>query len=225
MNNNDLKNNDPSHQHTMQYLKEILDNAPENTIIVTGAGVSTPSGIPDFKTLNAQRILSRYYAEGHRDEYYNFVETQLKNPNIEKNWVHLLLEQYTFPIITQNIDGLHQNGEIYEIHGTISKAQCYYCDFKIDKDYTELNDTICPDCNVKGCFEPAIVLYDDNIDYDMLNEIIDLFKNADQIIVLGTRLQVNPIYALVKDHAHKAIYINNEASLGIDFYKQIMMSF
>lgn len=82
-------------QFREKQLKEILDNAPSNTIIVTGAGISTPSGIPDFKTLNAKNILSRTYADRHRQDYYNFVETYLHNTNIKPNWIHKMLAQYS----------------------------------------------------------------------------------------------------------------------------------
>lgn len=204
-------------------LKHILDQAPTKTVIVTGAGVSTPSGIPDFKTLDASHILSRDYANKHKERYYDFVETYLKG-DVKPNHVHKLLAEYPFPIITQNIDGLH-SGEVYEVHGSIKQSQCYCCGYKIDGDYTTHQKTKCPECKVTGAFEPAIVLYGDDLDLVLFVEVDKLLDEAEQIIVMGTRLEVNPIAYYVRDHTDKIIYINNEPTHGIPMDRQIITTF
>ena len=157
-----------------------------NLVFVTGAGLSTPSGIKDFKTLDASRILSRYYASGHRTTFHKWVEENLKNDTIQPNDYHLLLEEIDAPVITQNIDGLHRNlTTLIELHGSISKAKCYCCDVIIDGDYTTHHNTICPTCNVTGAYDPAIVLYGDDIDPHDYARTEELLEHADTIVVMG----------------------------------------
>lgn len=198
---------------TAEELKQLFTQWKHdgNLVFVTGAGLSTPSGIKDFKTLDASRILSRYYAEGHRDKFHKWVDENLKDDTIQPNEYHLLLEEIDAPVITQNIDGLHRNlTTLVELHGSISKSKCYCCGAVIDGDYTTHQNTKCPDCAVTGAYDPAIVLYGDDIDSTNLAKTEELLENADKIVVMGTQLHVNPIRSLVYEHASKVVFINDE---------------
>lgn len=123
----------------------------------------------------------------------------------------MLLEEIDAPVITQNIDGLHRNlTTLVELHGSISKSKCYCCGAVIDGDATTHQNTKCPDCAVTGAYDPAIVLYGDDIDSTNLAKTEELLENADKIVVMGTRLHVNPIRSLVYEHASKVVFINDE---------------
>ena len=198
---------------TAEKLKQLFTQWKHdgNLVFVTGAGLSTPSGIKDFKTLDASRILSRYYVEGHRDKFHKWVDENLKDDTIQPNEYHLLLEDIDAPVIyTKHRWSTSKHNHASRTTREYFKSKCYCCGAVIDGDYTTHQNTKCPDCAVTGAYDPAIVLYGDDIDPTNLAKTEELLENADTIVVMGTRLHVNPIRSLVYKHASKVVFINNE---------------
>ena len=209
-------------------ISELLDIIKDSKRIVfmTGAGVSVPSGIPDFRSanglystkygdLNPETIISHSFFVKYPDEFYRFYRDKMVYENALPNVIHTtmaLLEKRgkSLGVITQNIDGLHQLGgskDVLELHGTILKNRCMKCgkEYGLDKITSSIGVPMC-DCG--GIIKPEVVLYEEGLDYDCLRASVDRIRQADTLIVVGTSLVVNPAASLVSYFTgHKFIII------------------
>lgn len=194
-------------------LKEILDNS-KKIVFFGGAGVSTESGIPDFRSVDGlyqqkykyppEQIVSHSFFMYKTDEFYEFYKDKMMALDAKPNKAHLALAKLEedgklTAVITQNIDGLHQmagSKEVLELHGSIHRNYCTRC----RKFYTakEVKEAIgVPKCDCGGIIKPDVVLYEEGLDQDIIQNSIWHIRNADTLIIGGTSLVVYPAAGLI----------------------------
>ena len=194
-------------------LKEWIDGS-DHIVFFGGAGVSTESGIPDFRSVDGlynqkwkyppETILSHTFFERYPEEYYRFHREKLVIDGVKPNRCHLRLaelerEGKLRAVVTQNIDGLHQaagSKNVLELHGSILRAYCSRCRKSFDADLMN-HGTGVPRCGCGGIIRPDIVLYEEALDQDVMRAAIQYIRNADVLIVGGTSLKVYPAAGLI----------------------------
>ena len=219
-----------------QRLKEIIENS-ENIVFFGGAGVSTESNIPDFRSesglYNAQRkygrspeeMLSHSFFVNHTDTFFDYYKNNLIYRNAEPNKAHRALaklesEGKLKAVITQNIDGLHQKAgsrNVFELHGSVLRNYCMDCGEYYDLDYI-MDDSNCedniPHCKpCRGRVKPQGVLYEEALDEDCMMGAIKAIQQADTLIIGGTSLVVYPAAGLIRYFGgNKLVLINKQAT-------------
>lgn len=197
----------------VEKLRQILDNS-KKIVFFGGAGVSTESGIPDFRSVDGlyqqkykyppEQIVSHSFFMYKTDEFYEFYKDKMMALDAKPNNAHLALakleeEGKLTAVITQNIDGLHQmagSKEVLELHGSIHRNYCTRC----RKFYTakEVKEAIgVPKCDCGGIIKPDVVLYEEGLDQDIIQKSIWHIRNADTLIIGGTSLVVYPAAGLI----------------------------
>ncbi len=221
-------------------LKQWIDES-DNIVFFGGAGVSTESGIPDFRSVDGlynqkwkyppETILSHTFFERDPEEYYRFHREKLVIEGVKPNRAHLRLaelerEGKLKAVITQNIDGLHQaagSREVLELHGSILRAYCSRCR-KIYPENIINHGQGVPRCGCGGVIRPDIVLYEEQLNEDILYKSVNYIRNADVLIIGGTSLDVYPAAGLINYYrGNKLVLVNlsqtpydNEADLVIN---------
>ena len=214
-----------------EQIKTLKDMIEESHTIAffTGAGISTLSGIPDFRSKNGlysnryhgkkpEKILHIKYFNKHPEEFYAFYREKLLIDNIDPNVIHLFISELQqlgkeVTIVTQNIDGLHEKAgslKIHNLHGTIHRNYCVDCKKEYDIDYIKQTDGIpyCKECG--GIIRPAITFYGEFLDKETFKQARLDTKNADLLIVLGTSLVVYPASEIVSHFRGKHLVIINK---------------
>lgn len=209
-------------------LQKIIDES-NNIVFFGGAGVSTESGIKDFRSKDGlynlnykyppELILSSKFFYNNTEEFYKFYKDKLNCLNSEPNIIHnylVKLEQKgkLKGIITQNIDGLHTkagNKKVYELHGTIYNNHCIKCGKYYDAKYV-FNSIGIPKCKCGGIIKPDVTLYGEMLDENILNMSINLISTCDTLIVAGTSLLVEPASSLIKLFKGKNLVILNRSN-------------
>ena len=213
-------------------LQEIIDNS-NNIVVFSGAGVSTESGLKDFRSkdglynmkfkYNPEEILSHHFFLNNTKEFYEFYKKMLNTKGIKPNVFHLFLTELEKQnklkaIITQNIDNLHTlagSKNVLELHGNINRNYCMKCHKFYDGDYVFKQDGI-PKCKCGGTIKPDVVLYEEELDYDTLDKSIYYISNADTLIVAGTSLTVYPAAGLIRYFRGKNLIIINKDTTNYD---------
>ena len=198
----------------MQALEEIISGS-RNIVFFGGAGVSTESGIPDFRSVDGlynqkydyppEIILSHTFWERNPAEFYRFYRDKMIVRDAKPNAAHLRLaklerEGRLSAVVTQNIDGLHQaagSKRVYELHGSTLRNYCTRCGAFYDQDFiaTSVGVPRCPDCG--GIVKPDVVLYEEGLDEEVLSGAVSAIRKADTLIIGGTSLVVYPAAGLV----------------------------
>ena len=212
----------------IQELQQIIDNS-NHIVFFTGAGVSTASGIPDFRSTDGlynqkyqfppEEILSHHFFKQHTEEFFRFYRDKMLYPDVKPSFVHQYIatlekRNKKVTIITQNIDGLHQlagSTNVLELHGSILRNTCMQCHTKYSLDEILKMDTVphCPKCN--GIIKPDVVLYEEGLDENILNQSLHALQTADTCIVLGTSLVVYPAAGLLRYFGgDKLVLINRD---------------
>lgn len=221
-------------------LKSAIDSS-NNIVFFGGAGVSTESNIPDFrseaglyKTKNnfsypPEVMLSHSFFKSHPEDFFDFYRAKMVYKNAKPNDAHYALAELEKrgklkAIVTQNIDGLHQmagSKNVLELHGSIHRNHCTKCGKFFDLDYVLNNSSIpkCDDCG--GLVKPDVVLYEEGLDMDILNGAVEYIKNADILIVGGTSLVVYPAAGLVDYFKGKYLVLINKSSTQYDYKANI----
>ncbi len=196
--------------NAMQTLQQYIDES-KRIVFFGGAGVSTESGIKDFRGVdglyhlkykyNPETILSRSFFLGHTDEFFEFYQDKIVQPtlNAAPNIAHKTLAKLEdmgklTAVITQNIDGLHQmagSRNVLELHGSIHRNYCMNCGEKYGLDAVSNADGI-PRCHCGGIIRPDVVLYEEPLDDVVITKTVQAINNADLLIVGGTSLTVYP---------------------------------
>jgi len=213
-------------------LKEWVDGS-DNIVFFGGAGVSTESGIPDFRSVDGlynqkwkyppETILSHTFFERFPEEYYRFHREKLVIDGVKPNRCHLRLaelerEGKLRAVITQNIDGLHQaagSRNVLELHGSIQRAYCSRCRRSFDADLMN-HGTGVPRCGCGGVIRPDIVLYEEPLDNDVMRSAIQYIRNADVLIVGGTSLKVYPAAGLINYYRGNKLVLITRSSTPAD---------
>ena len=206
-------------------LKEIIDGS-DNIVFFGGAGVSTESGIPDFRSVDGlyrqqwsdppETILSHTYYERYPEKFFAFYRAKLLCPDTKPNAAHRKLAEWERAgklkaVITQNIDGLHQaagSKEVLELHGSVLRNHCTRCGKFYGVERIAESRGI-PRCTCGGIIKPDVVLYEESLDEDVMARAIHYIRQADVLIIGGTSLVVYPAAGLIQYYrGHKLAVIN-----------------
>ena len=207
-------------------LKELVEES-ENIVFFGGAGVSTESGIPDFRSTDGlyhqqydyppETILSHSFYESNPEEFFRFYRTKMLAPEARPNAAHRKLAELEAAgklkaVITQNIDGLHQaagSREVLELHGSVHRNYCETCGKFYGLDFILHTEGVprCEACG--GRVKPDVVLYEEGLDRKTLERAVDFLSKADMLIIGGTSLNVYPAAGLIRYYrGHKLVLIN-----------------
>ena len=218
---------------TIRRLKELTD-ASDNIVFFGGAGVSTESGIPDFRSVDGlyhqqfayppETMLSHSFYEAHPAEFFDFYRAKMLALDAQPNAAHRKLAQWEQEgklkaVITQNIDGLHQKAgsrEVLELHGSVLRNYCTRCGAFYDVDYIA-NSTGVPRCEkCGGIVKPDVVLYEEGLDEEVLSGAVSAIRKADTLIIGGTSLVVYPAAGLIRYFRGRHLVVINMQPTGAD---------
>lgn len=216
-------------------LKKIVEES-NNIVFFGGAGVSTESGIPDFRSANGiynqdlgrtvspEEMISHTFYRKHPEDFFEFYRDKLIYENAEPNDCHKALAELerqgkVKAVVTQNIDGLHQKAgskTVWELHGSTLRNYCENCHayYGLDKVLESKGIPICDRCG--GTVKPDVVLYEEGLDDDVINGAVRAISNADTLIVGGTTLIVYPAAGLINYFRGKHIVLINMSATGAD---------
>ena len=216
-------------------LSEIIKNS-NNIVFFGGAGVSTESGIPDFRSANGlwseklkinltpEQLVSHTMFIKYPEEFFKFYKEKLIYPNAKPNAAHIALAKLEKmgklkAIVTQNIDGLHQlagSKNVYELHGSVLRNYCMNCHAFYDEKFILESKGIptCTKCG--GIVKPDVVLYEEGLDNDIINGAVRAFSQADTLIIGGTSLVVYPAAGLIDYFRGKNLILINKSSTSAD---------
>lgn len=205
----------------------------ERIVFFGGAGVSTESGIPDFRSVDGlyaqkypyppETILSRSFFDAHPDVFYRFYREKMLYPDAKPNAAHLCLANWEragklAAVVTQNIDGLHQaagSRRVLEMHGSVHRNRCMDC----GRFYT-LEDILhtdgIPRCSCGGIIKPDVVLYEESLDERVMQEAVKSLADADMVIVGGTSLAVYPAAGLLRYYRGSRLVLINKSKTPYD---------
>lgn len=213
--------------------KIILDS--DNIVFFGGAGVSTESGIPDFRSsgglysekfgqVSPEEILSHDFLYHQPTAFYEFYRTKMLYPDAEPNAAHFALAKLERmgklkAVITQNIDGLHSKAgskKVIELHGTVNKNYCTRCHRSFGLDFILNTEGVpkCPDCG--GLVRPDVVMYGESLDSGAIEAAVKAISEADTLIVGGTSLTVYPAAGLIRYFRGRELVLINRDETGYD---------
>lgn len=213
-------------------LRDLIFQA-KSAVFFGGAGVSTESGIPDFRSTDGlyhqkypyppETILSHTFFVSHTKEFFQFYRDKMLCLTAEPNPAHRTLarleqEGRLRAVITQNIDGLHQKAGsrmVYELHGSIHRNYCMQCGRFYDAHAIEKSTDI-PTCQCGGIIKPDVVLYEESLPGDVLEQAIHAISEADLLIVGGTSLSVYPAAGLLRYFHGKHLVLINKTATAYD---------
>lgn len=214
----------------IEKLNNIIKHS-QNIVFFGGAGVSTESGIPDFRSKDGlynqkykfppEEILSHHFFLNNTADFFEFYKNKMNSLKYLPNITHkklALLEQHgkLKAIITQNIDGLHQKAGskiVYELHGSVLRNYCMNCHKFYDADYVFSSDSI-PYCSCGGIIKPDVVLYEEALNENIISSSIFAISKCDTLIIGGTSLTVYPASGLINYfNGNNLVLINKDATI------------
>ena len=212
-------------EENWEKLKEIIEKT-DNLVFFGGAGVSTESGIPDFRSVDGlynqkyeyppETILSHTFYRRNPEEFFRFYRDKMLCPDALPNAAHRKLAQWEQEgklkaVVTQNIDGLHQQAgskNVLELHGSVLRNYCESCRRFYDVSYI-LHSHGVPKCSCGGCIKPDVVLYEEGLDNGILTRAVEYISRADVLLIGGTSLAVYPAAGLIDYYrGNKLVLIN-----------------
>ena len=222
-------------------LQEIIDES-DNIVFFGGAGVSTESGIPDFRSVDGlynqkydyppEEILSRTFFMHKTAEFYKFYRDKLIIHGVKPNKAHIALAELEKKgklkaVITQNIDGLHQmagSKNVIELHGSTLRNYCMDCGEAYGVDYVDKASGIprCESCG--GIIKPDVVLYEEMLDDNAIRSAVSYISKADTLIIGGTSLNVYPAAGFINYFTGKHLVIINKASTPADRNAELVIN-
>lgn len=224
-------------EEKIENFQKIYDNT-DSIVFFGGAGVSTESGIPDFRSQDGlysqqwkyppETIISRSFFDANPVEFYRFYREKLIIKNIEPNTAHFQLAKMEEKgklkaVVTQNIDGLHQKAgskNVFELHGSTLRNFCMDCGAEYGIDFiaeSENSPDKLPRCaKCGGLVKPDVVLYEESLDQNVINGAVNAIKNADTLIIGGTSLVVYPAAGLIDYFRGKNIVLINKSATAGD---------
>lgn len=223
----------------IEILTKIIKEV-DSIVFFGGAGVSTESGIPDFRSpsglyntkmrveslrgtsYTAEEILSHTFFMQHPNLFFDYYFDALINPNVVPNFAHIFLTKLEKKgklkaIVTQNIDGLHQmagSQNVIELHGSVKRNYCMKCNQFYNDVELLANHAKCPKCG--GIIKPDVVLYEEPLNYDDINKAINAISNAECLIIGGTSLNVYPAASFIQFFRGKYLIIINRDNTNMD---------
>lgn len=220
-------------------LKSFIEEC-ENIVFFGGAGVSTESGIKDFRskdglyhetyTYSPEEILSHHFFEEKPVDFYQFYRDKMNCLDAKPNLVHEYLTELEkqgklTAVITQNIDGLHTKAKtknVYELHGSIYRNYCTSC-HKFYEAKDVFTNTPLPTCTCGGLIKPDVVLYEEPLDEEVIQKSIDAILHADLLLVAGTSLLVYPASSFIRYFKGKYLVIINREKTPADGFATLVI--
>ena len=225
---------------TILQLKQWITDS-DNIVFFGGAGVSTESGIPDFRSQDGlynqqydyppETIISHSFYKKNPEEFYRFYKNKMLFPEAKPNDAHLALakleqEGKLKAVITQNIDGLHQaagSKEVLELHGSVLRNYCERCGgFYSLSDILESSGA--PRCTCGGRIKPDVVLYEEGLDMDTIKKAVFYISHADMLIIGGTSLTVYPAAGLIDYYKGNKLVLINKSITPMDSQANLVIS-
>jgi NAD-dependent deacetylase len=229
-----------TYEEKIEKLREIIAGS-NNIVFFGGAGVSTESGVPDFRSedgLYRQKykfppefMLSHTCYERLPEEFFKYYRDKLLVPGIQPNKAHKKLAQWEKEgklkaVITQNIDGLHQaagSKNVLELHGSTLRNYCERCGKFYDAEFIMHSEGV-PTCSCGGRIKPDVVLYEEGLDMDILNKSVRYISEADVLIVGGTSLVVYPAAGLIDYYRGNKLILINKSATSRDSQANLVIS-
>ena len=223
----------------IQTLENWIKDA-HSVVFFGGAGVSTESGIPDFRSVDGlyhqqydyppETILSHSFFMKYTEEFYRFYRNKMICLNAQPNTAHTALARLEKSgklkgIVTQNIDGLHQTAgsqNVLELHGSIHRNYCMKCRKPYTADFI-LHSTGIPHCACGGIIKPDVVLYEEALDEEVLTKAVSLIASADVLIVGGTSLAVYPAAGLLDYYQGSKLVLINRSTTPRDKFANLLL--
>lgn len=227
-------------EDSVKKLKEIVDNS-DNIVFFGGAGVSTESNIPDFRSTDGlynqtykyppETILSHSFYVRNTEEFYRFYKDKMLYLDAKPNKAHLKLAEWEKSgklkaVITQNIDGLHQaagSKKVYELHGSVLRNYCTKCGKFFSAQYILESDGV-PKCECGGIIKPDVVLYEEGLDNEVMRNAISAIAIADVLIIGGTSLAVYPAAGLIDYYRGNKLVLVNKSTTPMDSRANLLVS-
>lgn len=213
-------------------LQSVIDEG-KRIVFFGGAGVSTESGIPDFRSADGlysqkykfppERIISHSFFMSQPEEFYRFYRDRMIFPEAKPNAAHLKLAELEragklSAVITQNIDGLHTaagSKNVIELHGSVHRNHCMKCGKSYGLDFI-INSEGIPRCECGGIVKPDVVLYEEGLDENDINRAINAIAEADVLIIGGTSLVVQPAAGLIRFFDGRRLVVINKTPTSAD---------
>ncbi len=226
----------------IEQLQQIIDTH-EKIVFFGGAGVSTESGIPDFRSQDGlynmkykyppETIISHSFFTKNPEEFWRFYRDKMLIEGARPNAAHLKLVELEkagklTAVVTQNIDGLHQKAgsqKVYELHGSTLRNYCMKCHKFYDMDYVKNADTpvpMCPSCG--GKIKPDVVLYEESLNQDVMYGAIKAISEADCLIIGGTSLVVYPAAGMIDYFTGDALVLINKTTTSRDKFADLVIT-
>ena len=223
----------------IETLKKWIEDSG-NIVFFGGAGVSTESGIQDFRSVDGiynqkydyppETILSHTFFMAKPEEFYKFYYDKIIVDGARPNQAHLRLaelerEGKLKAVITQNIDGLHQlagSQKVLELHGSTHKNTCMSCGKKYGYEAVAKAEGV-PRCGCGGIIKPDVVLYEEGLDTDIINEAVRCIREADVLIIGGTSLVVYPAAGLINYYRGNKLVLINKGATGYDSQADLLI--
>ncbi len=217
-------------ENKIETLREMVEKS-EYIVFFGGAGCSTESGIPDFRSVDGlyhteydyppETILSHTFYERKGEEFFRFYRNKMLFPDAEPNAAHRKLAQWEAEgklkaVITQNIDGLHQKAgsrHVLELHGSVHRNYCERCR-KFYSLQHMMESRGVPRCTCGGRIKPDVVLYEEGLDMDTMKSAVEHIARADMLIIGGTSLVVYPAAGLVQYYRGRRLVVINKTEVG-----------
>lgn len=217
-----------------ELLKEMIEKS-HKIVFFTGAGISVPSGIPDFRSadglynqkddtnISPEEIISHSFYVHHKEFFYSFYKAKMVYPNAKPNDAHLYIASLdktkNVTVVTQNIDGLHQEAgskNVVELHGSVKRNYCEKCHKFFDDKYVCSMDGVphCDKCG--GDIKPDVVLYEESLNEDDISRAINAIMAADTLVVIGTSLVVYPAAGFIRYFKGRNLIVINKSKTSYD---------
>ena len=227
-------------ERKIETLQRMIDTH-ENIVFFGGAGVSTESGIPDFRSVDGlyhqkydvppETILSHSYFLRYPEKFYAFYRDKMLPVGAKPNAAHKKLAELEAAgklkaIVTQNIDGLHQaagSRNVYELHGSIHRNYCMKCGKFYDAEYVKNSEGI-PRCSCGGMIKPDVVLYEEGLDQKTIQGAVEAISSADMMIIGGTSLVVYPAAGFIDYFHGKHLVVINKSETARSVRAELAIS-
>ncbi|MBE5063264.1 NAD-dependent protein deacylase [Lachnospiraceae bacterium DSM 108991] len=228
------------YQEEVRKLQEIIDDS-RRIVFFGGAGVSTESGIPDFRSAEGiyhqhykyapEQVVSHSFFKAHPDVFYEFYKEKMMCLEAEPNAAHRKLAQLEeagrlTAVITQNIDGLHQKAgskKVYELHGSIHRNYCQKCGRFYDAAFVKEAPGI-PRCGCGGIIKPDVVLYEESLDSMTIEKSVRAIAEADTLIIGGTSLVVYPAAGFIDYFRGRHLVVINKSATAREVGAELSIS-
>jgi len=224
----------------IEKLKKAIDES-KKIVVFSGAGLSTNSGIPDFRSADGlynqkvgynvppEEIISHSYFLKYPEEFYKFYFDKMIYPNALPNLAHKYFHEleemgHDVTVVTQNIDNLHQmagSTKVIELHGSVMRNYCMKCHKFYDLKDIYNKDFKVPYCDCGGIIKPDVVLYEEQLNSKAIDEALNAISNADMLIVVGTSLTVYPAAGFVRYYNGDKLVLLNKSKTQYDSYANI----